>query len=98
MNDPLTIDQLKVKVLPDRVACGKGAARHVAALMRGLLRLKPAISMCFGAAPSQNEFFAALAEEPAIDWSRVMAFQLDEYIGLDRGDARVLRHYFEKHF
>ena len=94
----LMIDQLKVQILPDRAACGKAAAHHVSALMRGLLRLKPTIAMCFGAAPSQNEFFAALSEEPAIDWSRVVAFQLDEYIGLRPEDPRVLRHYFEKHF
>ena len=98
MNKEMTIDQLKVQILPDRDACGKAAARHVSALMRGLLRLRPTISMCFGAAPSQNEFFAALSEESAIDWSRVIAFQLDEYIGLRPDDRRVLRHYFEKHF
>jgi len=92
-----TVDQLDVRVFPDRITCGLAAARHVAALMRGQLRLKPKLSMVFGAAPSQNEFFAALTDEIALDWSRVIAFQMDEYIGLPPNDPRVLRHYFEKH-
>lgn len=91
------VDELDVRVFPDRATCGMAAARHVAALMRGLLRLKPKPSIAFGAAPSQNEFYAALAEEIAVDWSRVIAFQLDEYIALRPDDPRVLRHYLEKH-
>ena len=39
-------------------------------------------SVLFAAAPSQNEFLAALAGKPEIDWTRVTAFQLDEYVGL----------------
>jgi glucosamine-6-phosphate deaminase len=74
------------------------AARHVAALLRGLLRIKPTVSICVAAAPSQSEFFAALTEEIAIDWSRVIAFPMDEYLGIPASDPRVLRHYFEKHF
>ncbi len=36
----------------------------------------------FAAAPSQGEMLAALRCEPDLDWSRVTAFQMDEYIGL----------------
>jgi glucosamine-6-phosphate deaminase len=38
--------------------------------------------MIFGAAPSQNEMLAALVAEPGIDWGRVTAFHMDEYLGL----------------
>lgn len=37
----------------------------------------------FAAAPSQNETLAALTMDPDIDWGRIHAFHMDEYIGLD---------------
>jgi glucosamine-6-phosphate deaminase len=40
------------------------------------------VRMAFAAAPSQEEFLAALVTEPELDWARVTAFQLDEYVGL----------------
>jgi glucosamine-6-phosphate deaminase len=36
----------------------------------------------FASAPSQNEFLAALLREPGVDWPRITAFHLDEYIGI----------------
>jgi glucosamine-6-phosphate deaminase len=41
--------------------------------------------MIFAAAPSQGEMLAALREAPGIDWRRVTAFHMDEYIGLPPG-------------
>ena len=47
-----------------------------------LLAKKPEINMIFAAAPSQNETLAALCERKDIDWTRVNAYHMDEYIGL----------------
>lgn len=41
--------------------------------------------MIFAAAPSQNEFLETLTAAEGIDWSRVVAFHMDEYIGLPVG-------------
>lgn len=38
--------------------------------------------MIFASAPSQNEFLDALTKEPGVEWSRVRAFHMDEYMGL----------------
>ena len=38
--------------------------------------------MVFASAPSQNEFLESLGKEPDLDWKRVVAFHLDEYVGL----------------
>jgi glucosamine-6-phosphate deaminase len=38
--------------------------------------------MIFAAAPSQSEMLAALREAKDIDWQRVTAFHMDEYLGL----------------
>jgi glucosamine-6-phosphate deaminase len=79
------VDELKVEVFPDRAAMGAAAAVTAAAEMRRVLAAQPVLRMSFAAAPSQNEFLAGLAAAEGIDWSRVVAFQLDEYVGLPDG-------------
>ena len=78
----LTCDILKVKIFDTRTDMGKCAAAETAVLMRSLLARKEEVNMVFAAAPSQDEFLAALIAEKDVDWSRVNAFHMDEYIGL----------------
>lgn len=75
-------DALSVKIYPTRREMGEEAALLVAGAMRTLLAERETISMIFAAAPSQNEFLEALILQPNIDWQRVIAFHMDEYIGL----------------
>jgi glucosamine-6-phosphate deaminase len=78
----LKVDNLKVEVFGDRVEMGRAAASDAVACIRELLSRKDEINMVFAAAPSQNEFLAALAAEPGIEWERIHAFHMDEYVGL----------------
>jgi glucosamine-6-phosphate deaminase len=64
---------------------GAAAAADIAAELRRLLAAKRDVRMVFAAAPSQSETLAALVAAPGIDWSRVTAFHMDEYIGLPAG-------------
>jgi glucosamine-6-phosphate deaminase len=77
----LQVDRLEVQVYADRGALGAAAAAVVASSMRTALDKRENIRMAFAAAPSQEEFLAALAATPDLDWSRVTAFQLDDYVG-----------------
>lgn len=74
-------DKLTVKVYGSRAEMGASAAKEAAAVIRQLLNEKETINAIFAAAPSQNEFLATLQEE-GIDWSRINAFHMDEYVGL----------------
>ena len=76
-------DSLTVRIYPDRAQMGAAAAQDAADLLRRLLSEQSQVRAVFAAAPSQNEFLQALCEAPGIDWSRVTAFHMDEYIGLD---------------
>jgi glucosamine-6-phosphate deaminase len=60
---------------------GRAAASAVAAKITELLLAKPFVNIVFAAAPSQDEFLAALREMP-VEWGRVNAFHMDEYLGL----------------
>jgi glucosamine-6-phosphate deaminase len=76
-------DKLTVKVYDSRKAMGEEAAKEAAAHIKALLSQKDEINMIFAAAPSQNEFIAALISDREIAWDRINAFHMDEYIGLD---------------
>ncbi len=61
---------------------GARAASDIASEIRASLREQPGVRMIFAAAPSQSEMLAALRNEKDIDWSRVTAFHMDEYLDL----------------
>ncbi|ACU03910.1 glucosamine-6-phosphate deaminase [Pedobacter heparinus] len=75
-------DKLKIQLLNDRKLLGARAAEAVYKQITELLDKEPYINIIFAAAPSQNEFLAALIEKN-IDWAGINAFHMDEYIGLD---------------
>ncbi|HVS92872.1 MAG TPA: glucosamine-6-phosphate deaminase [Mucilaginibacter sp.] len=76
------VDRLDVRIYDTRLNMGVNAAGIVARKIVELLTQKPFINIIFAAAPSQNEFLAALVEKASVDWTRVNAFHMDEYIGL----------------
>ena len=53
--------------------------------------------MIFAAAPSQNEVLYALATDREIPWSRVNAFHMDEYIGLDADAPQGFGNFLKAH-
>ncbi|WP_195908978.1 glucosamine-6-phosphate deaminase [Microlunatus sp. Gsoil 973] len=73
---------LDMRIYPDREQLGAAAAADIAEELRAVLGSQTSARMIFASAPSQGETLAALAEEPGIDWSKVTAFHMDEYLGL----------------
>ncbi|MBQ3235167.1 MAG: glucosamine-6-phosphate deaminase [Clostridia bacterium] len=65
---------------------GECSAKDIKDKIVELLGTKSEINMIFAAAPSQNDVLKALVSDKDIEWNRVNAFHMDEYIGLD-GDA-----------
>ncbi|WP_018619605.1 glucosamine-6-phosphate deaminase [Spirosoma luteum] len=81
-NQPFRVDQLLVNVAKDRPELGQRAARAVGDTIRRLSQQQAFVNIIFASAPSQNEFLDALVWETDIDWQRVRAFHMDEYLGL----------------
>lgn len=90
-------DRLRTVVLADRPALGLAAAAYSADRLRSLLAAQPRVRVIFAAAASQAEMLAALATEEGIDWSRVDAFHLDEYVGLPLGHERSFGAWLDAH-
>jgi glucosamine-6-phosphate deaminase len=92
-----TVERLRVRQYQGRPELGAGAASDVAARLRALQQRQEYVRMIFAAAPSQNEFLQALVAEPGIRWDKVIAFHLDEYVGLPEGAPQTFRHYLQEH-
>lgn len=82
----MKVDNLTVKILDSRAKMGKCAAEDIHAKINELLEKKSEINMIFAAAPSQNEALESLLSFKDIDWDRINAFHMDEYIGLSEDD------------
>ena len=78
----ITKDLLSVEIYDTRAQMGVAAGAVAADRIKKILAEKGEANVIFAAAPSQNEMLAALIEADGIDWSKVNAFHMDEYIGL----------------
>jgi glucosamine-6-phosphate deaminase len=61
---------------------GRAAGREVAAELRRRLADQSRVRVMFAAGPSQRFMLETLRTEPDIDWYRISAFHMDEYLQL----------------
>ncbi|GAA4430728.1 glucosamine-6-phosphate deaminase [Georgenia halophila] len=61
---------------------GRHAADRVSRLVLEAISARGRARVIFASAPSQEPTIAALRSDVRIDWSRVQAFHMDEYLGL----------------
>ena len=83
-------DNLNVKIYASRTDMGNAAAHEIKEKIAELLKAKDEINMIFAAAPSQNEVLESLINDKDIEWNKINAFHMDEYIALaeiDRGKS-----------
>jgi glucosamine-6-phosphate deaminase len=73
------------------------AAGDIAAALRAALARQSNVRVIFAAAPSQADTLAALVATPGIDWGRVTAFHMDDYIGLPPGAPERFASWLDQH-
>jgi glucosamine-6-phosphate deaminase len=71
-----------LKVFNDKPSLGQAAAAQAATAIRRALAERGHARIIAATAASQLEFLDALTQASGIDWTKVEAFHLDEYIGL----------------
>lgn len=90
-----TVEKLTLEIYADRLLAGRAAGLAAAETLKKLLAEKGRARMIFAAAPSQNETLETLVAVPGIDWSKVTAFHMDEYIGLPADAPQRFSHYLK---
>jgi glucosamine-6-phosphate deaminase len=88
-------DNLSINIYNNRLEMGRAAAKAASEVIKKLIAGQKTVTMVFAAAPSQNEFLDALSCEPGIDWDKVTAFHMDEYIGLPETAPQKFAHYLK---
>lgn len=89
-------DKLTVKIFENRKLMGDAVATAVSEQINELLCKQAFVNIIFGAAPSQNEFFESLLTKD-IDWSRLNAFHMDEYVNLASAAPQGFGNFLKKH-
>lgn len=91
------VERLAVRVYPDRQAMGKAAGEAAGERIVRLQQSQDEVRIVFAAAPSQLECLKTLTQIDGIDWSRVTAFHMDEYIGLPPEAPQRFSHFLKEH-
>lgn len=89
-------DNLNVKIFKTREEMGKNAACDIYDVIKMLLDKKSEINMIFAAAPSQNDVLGALIKMD-IDWGKINAYHMDEYVGLEKNAPQSFERYLRDH-
>jgi glucosamine-6-phosphate deaminase len=71
-----------LRVFKDKVSLGNAASEQAATAIRRAIAERGLARIIAATAASQLEFLKPLTRAPGIDWKKVEAFHLDEYIGL----------------
>ncbi len=99
-NGPLQkfqVERLSVAIYETRVAMGRAAGLAVIDKIKALQSRPGPVRMIFAAAPSQNEFLETLVQGRGIDWTRIIAFHMDDYLGLADDAPQRFSNYLKEH-
>ncbi len=95
MTDKGKLEQ-QLNVFDSRDQLGQKAAKDIEEKIIELLSNKEEIRIIFAAAPSQNEMLQHLVAKQNIDWDRIVAFHMDEYIGLSSSAPQLFANFLSE--
>ncbi len=88
---------MEKKIFPTKQELAEAAARYGAAKINAALDAKESAAIILATGASQFEMLQSLVTQ-AVDWSRVRAFHLDEYIGISAEHPASFRKYLKERF
>ncbi|MFV0492013.1 MAG: glucosamine-6-phosphate deaminase [Pseudorhodobacter sp.] len=88
---------MQIRIFDDRTELGRAAATEGAAAIRASIEEKGTATIIVATGASQFEMLTALVAED-LDWGKVTAFHLDEYIGLPETHPASFRGYLRDRF
>ncbi len=91
-------NMIDVRLRPDKRTIGAEAASLGAEAIRAAIARDGEATIILATGSSQFEVLEALVAAPGIDWSKVTAFHLDEYVGLPAAHPASFRRYLRERF
>lgn len=89
---------MNIKIFTTSRELGKAAGANAADLIRQAIAENGTANIILATGTSQFETLSQLITEPGIDWSKVVMFHLDEYIGLSITAPASFRKYLKERF
>lgn len=89
---------MEIFVANDPVTLGKSAGEAAADLIKNAIATNGTANIILATGASQFETLNQLVREEGVDWSRVVMFHLDEYIGLPESSKASFRKYLRERF
>ena len=89
---------MKIEILKDPAQLGEVAGKQAAGMIKKFIREKGAANVILATGTSQFETLKQLIQDKEIDWSKVVMFHLDEYIGLPDSHPASFRKYLKERF
>lgn len=90
-------DALAVRVYPNLIEMAQAAAVEAHRVLVQALKAQPTARVIFACAASQVRFLRVLTGLRGLDWSRVTAFHMDEYLGLRADHPASFRRFLREH-
>jgi glucosamine-6-phosphate deaminase len=87
---------MKVQIFESRLELAQAAADEAAVVIRQAIAARSQAHLIAATGASQFDFLDALLLQPQIDWSQVIFFHLDEYVGLPKTHLASFRRYLEE--
>lgn len=89
---------IDIRILADKQELGRQAAALGAQTIRAAIARHGAANIIVATGASQFEMLQHLVAAEGIDWSKVTAFHLDEYVGLPVSHPASFRRYLQERF
>lgn len=89
---------MNINISPNKQELGRRAALAGAQVIRDTIREKGHANIIVATGASQFEMLEQLVREENIDWSKVTAFHLDEYVGIPLSHPASFRKYLQQRF
>ncbi|MFM6306845.1 MAG: glucosamine-6-phosphate deaminase [Dolichospermum sp.] len=90
------VDHLLVEIYSSEIAMSKSVAKITHQYLQNLLDQQNQVAILLATGNSQIRFLDNLIALGEIDWSRVILFHLDEYLGITSDHAGSFRHYLRE--
>lgn len=89
----IQVDDLSVRIVRSAIELSHDAATLAQDYLRSLLKQQETVSIILATGNSQLKFLDAIASDNKLDWSRIVLFHLDEYLGITAEHPGSFRYY-----
>lgn len=88
--------QSRINVFSNKNSAGIAAGKAVENCIVQLLESQDEVRIIFAAAPSQSSMLDYLANSTRINWRKIVAFHMDEYVGLPKDSEQLFSKFLGK--